>query len=235
MFCKSCGQPVPADSAFCNRCGAQISTPGVGLARKPTPPRTGGGDVGWSLGRMVRAIGRSGPKAWLGILALVAVLIWLIHLNGGRQEQPTAQDLTKAAADNRPKDLPGWENTRWSMTEKQVRAAVTSPLDVPRSKGEQPSGNKWYMPFAIRNAEVEEFHCEARFFFDRRSKTLDTVYLQLRKNGDTSSTEAAQQKAIFERMVAMATKRYGKSRRRKIYPAVASTTKRRSGPSQAPF
>jgi len=159
---------------------------------------------------MLRAAVRSGPKAWLGILALVAVLIWLIHLNGGRQEQPAAQDLTKATTDNSPKDLPGWENTRWSMTEKQVRAAVTSPLDVPRSKAEQPSGNKWYMPFLIRNAEVEGFHCEARFFFDKRSKALDTVYLQLRENSDTSSTEAAQQKAIFERMVATVTKRYGK-------------------------
>ncbi len=144
------------------------------------------------------------------MLALVAAVVWLVYLNTGNQGQPAPQDVTKSADDTRPKDLAGWENTRWSMTEKEVRAAVSAPLDRPHSQGEQPSGNKWYMPFLIRNAEIEEFHCEARFFFDKRSKKLDTVYLQLREDTDTSSTDASHQKSIFERMIAAATKLYGK-------------------------
>ena len=166
--------------------------------------------MGWTAGSALRSFLRAGPKVWLGMLALVAAVMWLIHLNTGSQGQPTSQNVTKSADDAKPKDLAGWENTRWSMTEKEVRAAASAPLDRPHSQGDQPSGNKWYMPFLIRNAEIEEFHCEARFFFDKRSKKLDTVYLQLREDTDTSSTDAAHQKSIFERMIAVATKRYGK-------------------------
>jgi hypothetical protein len=94
------------------------------------------------------------------------------------------------------------------MTEKEVRAVLNGPVEVPHSAQEQPSGNKWYMPFLIRDFVVEGSHFDVRFFFDKRSKKLDCVYVPLHDEGRTSP---ADQQRTFERMKAIATQSYGKN------------------------
>lgn len=132
--------------------------------------------------------------------ALVMIAAVSLSSCGSSYQQP-AQDsgLSKA-----PKDVPGWENTRWGMTEKEVRAVLDAPVEVPHSAQEQPSGNKWYMPFLIRDFVMEGSHFDVRFFFDKHSKKLDCVYIPLHDEG-------ADQKRTFERMKAIATQSYGRN------------------------
>jgi hypothetical protein len=211
MPCNARGQQPTADSALC--C----------LGRRPAtdPGRTSGGVAANKSSRRSdrfvvaspRRLIVAGRSCWFGSALVILAAISLSSC-GGSQEQPTAQgskapqggeqdsSLSKA-----PKDVPGWESTRWGMTEKQVRAALTDPVDVPHSAQEQPSANKWYMPFSIRDFVMEGNHFDVRFFFDKRSKKLDCVYIPLHDAGRTSS---ADQRRTFERLAAIATERYGK-------------------------
>jgi hypothetical protein len=123
----------------------------------------------------------------------------------GDKNQPPAEQPGKP-----PRDLLGWENTRWGMTEKEVRAALTIPFSTPRSEAEQPSDEKWYMPFLIRDFGIQRSLFEVRFLFDRQSKKLDVVIVELR--GDVYRlSDVRYQTRMFDWMIALATERYGKA------------------------
>ena len=78
MQCKSCGARVPDDSAFCNRCGASLST-GAGPVAAPAVPLPPAGPQPeqpvWSGRYSLKAMG-----GWILLLALLGIIFLYIYI-----------------------------------------------------------------------------------------------------------------------------------------------------------
>jgi type II secretory pathway pseudopilin PulG len=85
MFCSHCGAPMVPDAAACAVCGkgaAVLSAPAVSLD-KPSPRSTSGdipdGVKGWSWGAFfLNWIWAIGNRSWIGLLALVPYVGWIM-------------------------------------------------------------------------------------------------------------------------------------------------------------
>lgn len=85
MFCSHCGAPMAPDAAACAVCGksaAVLAAPAVNLDK--TSPRGASGDIpdgvkGWSWGAFfLNWIWAIGNRSWIGLLALVPYVGWIM-------------------------------------------------------------------------------------------------------------------------------------------------------------
>jgi len=80
MQCKNCGANVPDGSAYCNRCGADVSTgarPAAAPAAPAAPPSTGPQPEQhvWSGRYSLKAMG-----GWILLLALLGIIFLYIYI-----------------------------------------------------------------------------------------------------------------------------------------------------------
>lgn len=104
MFCNGCALRLPGDSAFCSRCGKQLSAeePGVPRRLASGSQQTIAGLIGSLAGGATRRLLRAGPKAWFAISVFLILLYAGSLLNNGTRQvrkvsSTPGQEQTKAA------------------------------------------------------------------------------------------------------------------------------------------
>jgi len=91
MFCSGCGQHVPGDSVFCNRCGKPLTQ------KQSVTSETSSGYPA-DRGEQVRSISdrntgqffRPGPKVWILVVVLLLLLVALLSSKRSNGPEPTA-------------------------------------------------------------------------------------------------------------------------------------------------
>lgn len=148
MLCNACGQQAPPRSAFCNRCGARLATPGGGDSTGPVSPvRSAAGEPGNATESFIQndrpnakvAVG-NGDRVWraffihLGppiakLLALPLTVVVFYYLIFPSDSTPPQVQTSASGAPSQgeepatPEPLPAPSGNRWQVDEK------SNPID----------------------------------------------------------------------------------------------------------
>jgi hypothetical protein len=111
-----------------------------------------------------------------------------------------------ATAQTPPKDVNGWRDAKWGMTEEQLKEAFKSEVTlVP-----EPSVNgDLHSFFAIPVYEIAGTKFKVVFSLDNDTKTLKAVTMR-----PTNASDAFYPQALFKRLEALLTEKYGSPTRR---------------------
>jgi hypothetical protein len=82
-------------------------------------------------------------------------------------------------------DLPGWQQTRWGMTESEIIEAVGSERlrRIPREVG-----NNWYADLTIQNVEIGRFQFDITFQMANDTHRLQQVMIRHEAPADKEPT-----------------------------------------------
>lgn len=101
-------------------------------------------------------------------------------------------------------DLPGWQHTRWGMTESEIIEAVGSVrlLRMPREVG-----NNWHAELTIQNIDIGPFSFDITFQMANDTDRLQQVMIRHEAPPDEELT------AQFRSTMQVLTERFGQPRR----------------------
>jgi len=75
-----------------------------------------------------------------------------------------------------PLDVAGWENTRWGMTEDQIRALYPQ---APKTPAKAPRSTNLYVPLVVEDWDLYGYGAEIHFQMDETTKTLEQVVINI--------------------------------------------------------
>jgi hypothetical protein len=94
------------------------------------------------------------------------------------------------------KDVKGWANLRWGMTEKEVKKALGKDAEIEKpEEGDRP----YYVGFMVRNIEFDGYKFAAEIQFDRKSKKLAVVNVKAIGNQPVEGQFEALEKALVQK------------------------------------